>query len=149
MSCENSVVVERTTASKELLQYVSGLSPALARNIVEYRNQNGPFPSRDALMKVPRLGEKVFEQAAGFLRIHQGGNPLDASAVHPESYSIVQRMAEDLGCSVKDLMSSTELRKQLDLNKYITDKVGLPTLNDILSELEKPGRDPRDTFEVF
>lgn len=149
MSCVNSVGVELNTASKELLQYVSGLSPALARNIVEYRNQNGPFPSRDALMKVPRLGEKVYEQAAGFLRIHQGSNPLDASAVHPESYPIVQRMADDLGCSVKDLMSSAELRKQLDLNKYITEKVGLPTLNDILAELEKPGRDPRETFEAF
>ncbi len=149
MSCVNSVGVELNTASKELLQYVSGLSPALARNIVEYRNQNGPFPSREALMKVPRLGEKVYEQAAGFLRIHQGSNPLDASAVHPESYPIVQRMADDLGCSVKDLMSSAELRKQLDLNKYITEKVGLPTLNDILAELEKPGRDPRETFEAF
>src|SRR5690606_40728063 len=114
MSCVNSVGVELNTASKELLQYVSGLSPALARDLVEYRNENGPFPSRDALMKVPRLGEKVYEQAAGFLRIHQGNNPLDASAVHPESYSIVQRMADDLGCSVKDLMSSAELRKQLD-----------------------------------
>lgn len=149
MNCVNSVGVEINTASKELLSYVSGLSPALARNIVEYRNENGPFPSREALMHVPRLGEKVFEQAAGFLRIHEAANPLDASAVHPESYPIVQRMAEDIGCSVKDLMSSADLRKQLDLKKYITDKVGIPTLTDILSELEKPGRDPRETFEVF
>ena len=100
-------------------------------------------------MQVPRLGEKVFEQAAGFLRIHQGANPLDASAVHPESYPVVERMAQDMGCTVKDLMTSAELRKQLDLKKYITDKVGLPTLTDILSELEKPGRDPRESFEVF
>lgn len=149
MSCVNSVGVEINTASKELLQYVSGLSSALAKNIVEFRNQHGPFKSRESLMQVPRLGEKVFEQAAGFLRIHQGANPLDASAVHPESYSIVQRMAQDMGCAVKDLMTSAELRKQLDLKKYITDKVGLPTLTDILSELEKPGRDPRETFEVF
>lgn len=149
MSCVNSVGVEINTASKELLSYVSGLSHSLARNIVEYRNQNGPFQSREALMQVPRLGEKVFEQAAGFLRIHQAPNPLDASAVHPESYPIVERMAQDMGCSVKDLMSSAELRKQLDLKKYITDKVGMPTLTDILAELEKPGRDPRENFEVF
>jgi protein Tex len=149
MSCVNSVGVEINTASKELLSYVSGLSSALAKNIVEFRNQNGPFQSRESLMQVPRLGEKVFEQAAGFLRIHQASNPLDASAVHPESYPIVERMAQDVGCSVKDLMNSGELRKQLDLTKYITEKVGIPTLTDILSELEKPGRDPRETFEVF
>lgn len=149
MSCVNSVGVEINTASKELLQYVSGLSSALAKNIVEFRNQNGPFKNRESLMQVPRLGEKVFEQAAGFLRIHQGANPLDASAVHPESYPIVEKMAQDMGCSVKELMTSAEMRKQLDLKKYITDKVGLPTLTDILSELEKPGRDPRETFEVF
>ena len=149
MSCVNSVGVEINTASKELLSYVSGLSASLAKNIVEYRNQNGPFDTRAALMQVPRLGEKVFEQAAGFLRIHQAVNPLDASAVHPESYPIVEQMARDMGCSVKDLMSSPELRKQLDLSKYITDKVGMPTLTDILVELEKPGRDPRETFEVF
>ncbi|MBL7858213.1 MAG: RNA-binding transcriptional accessory protein [Cyclobacteriaceae bacterium] len=149
MSCVNSVGVEVNTASKELLSYVSGLSPALARNIVEYRNQNGPFKDRHALMKVPRLGEKVFEQAAGFLRIRENQNPLDASAVHPESYPIVEQMAVDLGCSVKDLMSSVDLRKQLDLKKYVTDKFGLPTLNDILAELEKPGLDPREAFEVF
>jgi uncharacterized protein len=149
MSCVNSVGVEVNTASKELLSYVSGLSPALARNIVDYRNQNGPFKDRESLMKVPRLGEKIFEQAAGFLRIREAENPLDASAVHPESYPIVERMANDLGCSVKDLMGSIELRKQLDLTKYVSDKVGIPTLTDIVHELEKPGRDPREVFEVF
>jgi uncharacterized protein len=149
VSCVNSVGVEVNTASKELLSYVSGLSPALAKNIVEYRNQNGPFKDREALKKVSRLGEKVFEQAAGFLRIHEAKNPLDASAVHPESYPIVQKMAKDLGCSVKDLMSTAELRKQLDLKAYVTDKVGLPTLTDIVTELEKPGRDPRKVFEIF
>jgi protein Tex len=149
MSCVNSVGVEVNTASKELLSYVSGLSSALAKNIVEYRNQNGPFKDRESLMKVSRLGEKIFEQAAGFLRIHEAENPLDASAVHPESYPIVQQMAADLGCSVKDLMGSHELRKQLDLSKYVSEKVGIPTLTDILKELEKPGRDPRQVFEVF
>ncbi|WP_267296500.1 Tex family protein [Parachryseolinea silvisoli] len=149
MSCVNQVGVEVNTASKELLSYVSGLTPALARNIVEYRNQNGPFKDRESLMKVSRLGEKVFEQAAGFLRIHAAENPLDSSAVHPESYSIVKQMAADLGCSVRELMSSAELRRQLDLKKYVTDKVGLPTLTDIMAELEKPGRDPRSTFEIF
>lgn len=149
MSCVNSVGVEVNTASKELLSYVSGLSSSLARNIIEFRNQNGPFTSRESLLKVPRLGEKVFEQAAGFLRIREGNNPLDSSAVHPESYPIVEKMASDLGCSVQDLMTSAELRKQLDLSKYVTDKVGLPTLTDILAELEKPGRDPRQQFEIF
>lgn len=149
MSCVNSVGVEVNTASKELLSYVSGLSPALAKNIVEFRNQHGPFKDRHALMKVSRLGEKIFEQAAGFLRIQEAENPLDASAVHPESYPIVQQMANDLGCAVKDLMTSAELRKGLDLKKYVTDKIGLPTLSDILVELEKPGRDPRKEFEVF
>jgi protein Tex len=149
VSCVNSVGVEVNTASKELLSYVSGLSPALAKNIVEYRNQNGPFKSRDGLMKVSRLGEKVFEQAAGFLRISEAKNPLDASAVHPESYPLVEQMAKDLNCSVKDLMTSVELRKQLDLKKYVTEKVGLPTLTDIVAELEKPGRDPRKVFEIF
>lgn len=149
ISCVNSVGVEVNTASKELLSYVSGLTPALARNIVEYRNQNGPFRSREGLMKVSRFGEKVFEQAAGFLRIHEAENPLDTSAVHPESYPIVDQMAKDLNCSIKELMTSAELRKQLDLKKYVTEKTGLPTLTDILSELEKPGRDPRKVFEVF
>ncbi len=149
ISCVNAVGVEVNTASKELLSYVSGLTPALARNIVEYRNQNGPFKSREELMKVTRFGEKVFEQAAGFLRIREAENPLDASAVHPESYDIVSKMAKDLNCSVRDLMTSAELRKQLDLTKYLTDKTGLPTLTDIVSELEKPGRDPRKVFEIF
>jgi uncharacterized protein len=149
MRCVNAVGVEVNTASKELLSYVSGLSPSLAKNIVEFRNQNGPFKDRESLMKVSRLGEKVFVQAAGFLRIQEAENPLDGSAVHPESYPIVEKMAIDLGCSVKDLMTSTELRKQLDLTKYVTEKVGLPTLQDILTELEKPGRDPRKEFEFF
>ncbi|MEO7991582.1 MAG: Tex family protein [Chryseolinea sp.] len=149
MSCVNSVGVEVNTASKDLLAYVSGLSPALAKNIVEYRNQNGPFKNRESLLSVPRLGEKIYEQAAGFLRIREAENPLDASAVHPEAYSIVAQMASDLSCSVKELMTSAELRKQLDLKKYITEKVGLPTLTDILLELEKPGRDPRQGFELF
>ena len=149
ISCVNSVGVEVNTASKELLSYVSGLSPALAKNIVEYRNQNGSFKSRESLMKVSRFGEKVFEQAAGFLRIREAENPLDASAVHPESYLIVEKMSKDVGCSVKDLMNKPELHKQLSLEKYISDKVGLPTLNDILTEIEKPGRDPRQVFETF
>lgn len=149
ISCVNSVGVEVNTASKELLSYVSGLSPALAKNIVEYRNQNGPFKDRESLKKVARLGEKVFEQAAGFLRIREAKNPLDASAVHPESYPVVKQMAKDLNCSVSDLMTSVELRKQLDLKKYVTEKIGLPTLKDIVAELEKPGRDPRKIFEVF
>ncbi len=149
ISCVNSVGVEVNTASKELLSYVSGLSPALAKNIVEFRNQNGPFRSREELMKVNRFGEKVFEQAAGFLRIHEAENPLDASAVHPESYAIVNQMANDLKCSIKDLMTSAELRRQLDLSRYVSEKTGLPTLTDIVTELEKPGRDPRKVFEVF
>jgi uncharacterized protein len=149
MSCVNSVGVEVNTASKELLSYVSGLGPNLAKNIVEYRNKNGAFKSRDELQNVPRLGGKAFEQCAGFLRIRGSENPLDSSAVHPESYPIVNRFAKDLGCSITDLMTSKDLRKNLDLKKYITDKFGLPTLNDILSELEKPGRDPRERFEVF
>jgi len=149
ISCVNAVGVEVNTASQELLSYVSGLTPALARNIVAYRNEFGPFKDREALMKVNRMGEKVFEQAAGFLRIREAENPLDGSAVHPESYPVVQQMASDLGCSVRDLMTRTELRAQLDLKKYVSEKVGLPTLSDILQELEKPGRDPRQVFEVF
>jgi uncharacterized protein len=149
INCVNSVGVEVNTASKELLSYVSGLSPALAKKIVEYRNQHGPFKSRDELMQVHRFGEKIFEQAAGFLRIANSENPLDASAVHPESYPIVNQMATDAGCSVKELMTKVELRKQLNLEKYINEKVGLPTLKDIVGELEKPGRDPRQTFELF
>jgi len=149
MSCVNSVGVEVNTASKELLSYVSGLGPQLAKSIVEYRNQHGAFPDRQALRKIPRLGEKAFEQCAGFLRIRDSKNPLDASAVHPERYELVERFAKDLGCTIKDLMTSAELRKKLELRKYVTDMVGLPTLTDILAELEKPGRDPREKFEVF
>ena len=149
MSCVNSVGVEVNTASKELLSYVSGLGPQLAKSIVEYRNQNGAFKSRSALKKVPRLGDKAFEQCAGFLRIRDAKNPLDASAVHPERYELVEKFAKDLGCTVKDLMTSNELRKKLDLKKYVTSNVGLPTLTDILAELEKPGRDPREKFEAF
>lgn len=149
MSCVNAVGVELNTASKELLMYVSGLGESLAKNIVEYRNTNGAFKSRNELKKVSRLGEKAFEQAAGFLRIRNSVNPLDASAVHPESYHIVEQMAKDLKCTVEDLMKNETLRSQINLNKYVTDKVGLPTLQDILKELAKPGRDPREQFEVF
>ncbi|MCC9166810.1 Tex family protein [Pontibacter harenae] len=149
MSCVNAVGVEVNTASKQLLTYVSGLGPALAQNIVEYRNQNGPFRTRTELKKVARLGDKAFEQAAGFLRIRDAAHPLDSSAVHPESYPIVEQMAKDLGVTVKDLMQKEELRKQINLKNYVTDTVGLPTLQDIMSELAKPGRDPRQTFEAF
>jgi uncharacterized protein len=149
VSCVNGVGVELNTASKQLLTYVSGLGPALAANIVAYRNENGPFKSRAALKKVPRLGDKAFEQAAGFLRIHDGEHPLDASAVHPESYELVDRMAKDLSCTVKDLLSNAALRQKIELQKYVTETVGLPTLTDILGELAKPGRDPRQKFEVF
>jgi len=149
MSCVNSVGVEVNTASKDLLSYVSGLGPQLAKSIVEYRNQNGAFKDRSSLTKVPRLGDKAFEQCAGFLRIRDSKNPLDASAVHPERYALVEQFAKDLNCTIKDLMTSAELRKKLDLKKYVTEAVGLPTLTDILAELEKPGRDPREKFEVF
>jgi protein Tex len=147
MSCVNSVGVEVNTASKQLLMYVSGLGPQLAASIVEYRNENGAFHSRDQLKKVKRLGSKAFEQAAGFLRIRGADNPLDASAVHPESYQIVKRMADDLKCSVNDLMQDENRRRKIDLQKYVTESVGLPTLQDILSELAKPGRDPRRQLE--
>jgi uncharacterized protein len=149
VSCVNGVGVELNTASKQLLAYVSGLGPALAANIVAHRNENGPFKSRAELKKVPRLGEKAFEQAAGFLRLRDGGHPLDASAVHPERYELVDRMAKDLNCSVNDLMRDAGLRQKIQLPKYVTETVGLPTLNDILGELAKPGRDPRQKFEVF
>lgn len=149
MSCVNAVGVEINTASKELLTYVSGLGPQLAQNIVNYRNEKGPFKSRDEFRKIPRLGDKAFEQAAGFLRIRNGQNPLDASAVHPESYAIVEKMGNDLGCGIKELIQDKSIRSKIDLKKYVTDTVGLPTLNDILSELSKPGRDPRETFESF
>jgi len=149
VSCVNGVGVELNTASKQLMAYVSGLGPALAANIVNYRNENGPFKSRAELKKIPRLGEKAFEQAAGFLRIRDGGHPLDASAVHPERYELVDRMAKDLNCSVSDLMRDAGLRQKIQLPKYVTETVGLPTLTDILGELAKPGRDPRRQFEVF
>ena len=149
MSCVNAVGVEVNTASKQLLTYVSGLGPTLAENIVKYRNENGPFKSRKELMKVARMGDKVFEQAAGFLRIRDGKHPLDGSSVHPERYEIVEKMAKDLGAEVKDLIANKELRKKIDLKKYVNESVGLPTLNDIMLELDKPGRDPRKTFEVF
>jgi uncharacterized protein len=149
VSSVNLVGVEVNTASKQLLTYVSGLGPQLAKGIVEHRNEHGPFQSREELKEVPRLGPKAFEQAAGFLRIRDGENPLDRSAVHPESYSIVDAMARDLGCSVLDLMREEKLRTRIDLERYISEKVGLPTLNDILSELTKPGRDPREQFETF
>lgn len=148
-SCVNFVGVELNTASKELLSYISGVGNVLAKNIVEYRNKNGAFKSREELKKVPRFGEKAFEQAAGFLRIHNAQNPLDSSAVHPESYHIVEKMAIDQHCHIADLMQQEELRKQIDLKKYISAKVGMPTLQDIMQELAKPGRDPRNHFENF
>ncbi|OGV68779.1 MAG: RNA-binding transcriptional accessory protein [Lentisphaerae bacterium RIFOXYA12_FULL_48_11] len=149
MSCVNNVGVEVNTASEQLLTYVSGLGPVMAKNIVKHRDENGPFKSRTEIKKVPRLGAKAFEQCAGFLRVRVSKNPLDASAVHPESYDIVDQMAKDIGCSVADLMKDASLRAKIDLKKYVTDKVGLPTLNDIMAELAKPGRDPRQQFEVF
>jgi uncharacterized protein len=149
MSCVNGVGVELNTASKQLLAYVSGLGPALAENIIKYRNENGPFKARAELKQVPRLGPKAFEQAAGFLRIRDGADPLDASAVHPESYPIVDGMARDLNCSISDLIRDPAARQKIQLPKYVTEAVGLPTLTDILAELAKPGRDPRKRFEVF
>lgn len=149
VSCVNSVGVEVNTASAQLLTYVSGLGPQLAHNIVEYRNAHGPFPSRKELRNVPRLGPKAFEQSAGFLRIRNGKHPLDSSAVHPERYVLVETMAHDLGCSVPDLLRAEKLQKKINPAKYVSDQVGLPTLNDILAELVKPGRDPREQFEVF
>ena len=148
-SCVNLVGVNVNTASKHLLTYISGLGPTLAQNIVNYRAEHGPFTSRKELMKVPRMGEKAFEQSAGFLRIPDGKNPLDNSAVHPESYPIVERMAKDLKCSVSDLITDKALKKKLKLTDYLTDKVGMPTLLDIMEELDKPGRDPRQTIQVF
>jgi uncharacterized protein len=149
ISCVNAVGVELNTASKQILAYVSGLGPQLAQNIVEYRNEHGAFKRRDQLKKVARLGDKAYEQAAGFLRIRDAENPLDASAVHPERYTLVEQMAKDLKCSVKELMDNTPVRKSIPLQKYVTDTVGLPTLNDIMAELAKPGRDPREQFEAF
>jgi protein Tex len=149
ISCVNSVGVELNTASQQLLTYVSGLGPQLARNIVAYRNEHGAFKSRGELGAVPRLGAKAYEQAAGFLRIRKAANPLDASAVHPERYAVVDAMAADVKCSVRELMTDRGLSTKIKLDRYVTDAVGLPTLNDIMTELVKPGRDPRQQFEVF
>jgi uncharacterized protein len=149
MSCVNRVGVEVNTASKQILTYVSGVGPTLAKNIIEYRNQNGPFKSRQELKKVPRLGPKAFEQAAGFLRLRDSENPLDSSAIHPESYALVGRMARDLHCSVRELVQNGESQRKIILENYVSDTVGMPTLSDILQELHKPGRDPREQFEVF
>lgn len=149
MSCVNAVGVELNTASKQVLAYVSGLGPQLAQNIITYRNEHGAFKNRESLKKVPRLGEKAFEQAAGFLRIRNGAHVLDASGVHPERYPLIHKMADDLGCSLEELLEDTEKQKKIKLQQYVSDEVGLPTLNDILKELAKPGRDPREQFEVF
>jgi uncharacterized protein len=148
-SVVNHVGVDVNTASKHILTYISGLGPAIAQNIVNYRSENGAFPNRKALLKVPKMGAKTYEQAAGFLRVTNSDNVLDNSAVHPESYGIVEQMAKDLRCEVADLMSNAELRKQIDLQRYVTDKVGLPTLQDIIKELEKPSRDPREQLEEW
>ena len=149
VSCVNLVGVELNTASKQILSYVSGLGPQLAQNIIDYRTKNGPFLKRSDLKKVARLGEKAFEQAAAFLRIRHAKNPLDASAVHPERYEIVEKMAKDLSCKVADLLADESLRKQIQLSQYVTADVGMPTLTDIISELAKPGLDPREKFEAF
>ena len=148
-SCVNMVGVNLNTASKHLLTYVSGLGPQLAANIVSYRLANGPFASRMDLKKVPRLGDKAFEQCAGFLRISNANNPLDNSAVHPESYKVVEQMAYDLDTNVSELIKSNEYRDKIDLKRYISGNIGLPTLQDILQELSKPGRDPRTIIQVF
>lgn len=149
VSCVNSVGVDLNTASRELLTYVSGVGPVLAKNIVEFRNKNGSFSSRDMLKKVSRFGDKAFEQAAGFLRVKNENNPMDSSAVHPESYGIVFSMAEKLTCSIADLIKDESLRKKINPADYITEKAGLPTINDIIQELAKPGRDPRQKFDFF
>lgn len=149
VSCVNAVGVELNTASKEILAYISGLGPSLAQQIIDFRQKHGAFRNRESLKQVPRLGEKAFEQAAGFLRIRNAQNPLDASAVHPERYALVARMAADAGCSVTDLLQDEQLRKRIDLKKYVSEDVGMPTLRDILAELAKPGRDPREQFEAF
>lgn len=148
-SCVNLVGVNVNTASKELLTYISGLGPSLATNVVNYRIENGPFKSRKDLKRVPRLGDKAYEQCAGFLRIPESDNPLDNSAVHPESYAVVQQMANDLDCSVKELIRNKKLRQQLHLENYVSNKIGMPTLQDIMKELDKPGRDPRNEIEEF
>lgn len=148
-SCVNSVGVNLNTASKHLLTYVSGLGPTLAQNIIDYRTANGAFSSRSQLLKVPRLGPSAFEQSAGFLRIPDAKNPLDNTAVHPESYKIVEKMAKDCGCSVTELIKDKDKRKSIRLDRYVSEKVGMPTLTDIMAELEKPGRDPREQLEEF
>ena len=148
-SVVNRVGVDVNTASKHILTYISGLGPTLAQNIVNYRQEHGAFPNRKALLKVPKMGAKTYEQAAGFLRVTNSDNVLDNSAVHPESYPIVERMAKDLDCTVSDLMTKEELRKKIDLQRYVSAEVGLPTLTDILHELEKPSRDPRTQIEEF
>ena len=149
ISCVNGVGVEVNTASKQLLSYVSGLNSAIAANLITYRTENGPFKSRAELKKVPRLGDKAFEQAAGFLRIRGAEHPLDSSSVHPERYALVEKMADDAGCTINDLLASESARKKINLQSYVTEDVGLPTLKDILEELAKPGRDPRKQFELF
>ncbi|MBO7248606.1 MAG: helix-hairpin-helix domain-containing protein, partial [Bacteroidales bacterium] len=148
-SCVNSVGVNLNTASKHLLGYVSGIGPAIAQNIVDYRTENGPFESRKELLKVKRLGEKVYEQCAGFLRIPGAKNPLDNSAVHPERYQLVQKMAKDVSLTVEELIKSEEARGSIKVEKYVSDEVGLPTLNDIMAELAKPGRDPRASIKIL
>ena len=148
-SVVNHVGVDVNTASKHILTYISGLGPALAQNIVNYRSEHGAFPNRQALLRVPKMGAKTYEQAAGFLRVTHSDNPLDNSAVHPERYAIVERMAKDLHCSVSDLMQRADLRAQIDLQRYVSDEVGIPTLTDIIRELEKPSRDPRTQIEAF
>jgi uncharacterized protein len=149
ISCVNAVGVEVNTASKHILAYISGLGSTLAKNIVEYRKENGPFKSRSELKKVPLMGTKSFQQAAGFLRINDAKNLLDNSAVHPESYDVVKQMASDLNCSVEDLMKNNDIRKQIDIKKYISETIGIYTLQDILNELEKPARDPRSELQHF
>jgi len=149
VSCVNKVGVEVNTASEELLTYVSGLGPNLAKNIIGYRNENGPFKSRTEFRKVTRFGEKAFEQSAGFLRIRDAKNPLDRSSVHPESYPVVDQMAKKLNCTVDDLVANPELRSRIRLEEFVTQSVGIPTLQDIMQELAKPGRDPRQQFEMF
>jgi uncharacterized protein len=149
MSCVNAVGVEVNTASKHLLNYVSGLGPQLAQNIVDYRTENGPFKARKELLKVKRMGDKAFEQSAGFLRIRNAENPLDSSAVHPESYHVVEKMSKDLGCDVKELITNDAKRKEITLEKYVSPATGLPTLKDIIEELAKPGRDPRSKIKEF
>ena len=149
ISCVNLVGIELNTASKQLLTYVSGVGPALAENIIQYRNKNGAFRSREELKKVSRFGDKAFEQAAGFIRVRNSGNPLDNSAVHPESYYVVEQMSKDLNCTIEELIKRPELQQKIELKNYISERIGLPTLNDIMKELAKPGRDPREEIEMF